>query len=100
MSVFDGLAEAFTSALGEPVTYTPAGGAPAAISGIFELQAQAVFADPGAESVAPRLSVNRADLAADPAAGDAVIVRGTAYAVRVARPDGKDMVELQLEEAS
>lgn len=85
--------------IGEPYTYTPAGGAP------FDRRAPAFSAaheqvelEDGiaVSSFRPVLSVHLADFASEPAAGDLVAVRGVTYAVRDVQPDGEGDADLIL----
>lgn len=84
--------------LGVDATYTPFGGAPVAIRGPFSAAAARVeFAgDVAVESRRPILSVHLADLAAKPARGDAVTVRGVDYLVREVQEDGEGDANLIL----
>lgn len=91
--VFDGLADVFTGALGQPVTVTPSGGEARAISAIFVARSED---DLGVVQPQPAIHARSGDVA-DLADGDAVTVSGTTYAARVFRPDGRGMTTVLLE---
>lgn len=99
MSLFDGMAEIFRDTLGEPVVYTPAGGAPVTIEAIYFDTPLTVVLDGEGIPVDNRnkeLHVAAADLAA-PAEGDHATVRGVTYrVVPPIRPDGQGMIVVAL----
>jgi hypothetical protein len=97
--VFRGLPRAFKSALGEAITYTPAGGDAEALTGIFtaDFYAPVEGGEVQVESAAPAVSLPSADVPAA-AQGDAVTVGETDYKVVSVQPDGMGMTALILRE--
>lgn len=83
---------------GQAVTYTPRGGSPVEVTGIFDAAHQLVTlaGDVEIDTVGPVLGVRLADFAAPPTQGDQVTVAGTAYAVRSVQPDGQGGASLVL----
>lgn len=84
--------------LSEPATFTPDGGVPVAIRVIFNEAAEQVTLEDGipTSTQRPIASVHLADLAAPPAQGDGLVVRGVAYKVVDIPPDGEGDVDLVL----
>lgn len=99
--VFSGVGRTFTQALGETVIYTPAGGDPVSLNGIFTQDYVAVGADGNlqSESVSPAVSLRSADVPLA-AQGDEARVAGVDYTVVEVHPDGFGMVTLILHEAA
>ncbi len=100
-AVFDGLADIFVDTLGEPVTYTPAGGSPVTIQAIWtETTIDAVVGEGIASDVAvTTLSVRAEDVT--PAEGDTVTRLADSKAMSVSTPilpDGKGMIRCNLVE--
>lgn len=85
---------------GESVTYTPAGGAPESVTGIFDGVSVEVDMEQGlsVQSTDPSLSVHLADLAVEPTVGDAITVRGVSYTIAEIHPDGQGDARFKLEE--
>lgn len=82
---------------GREVIYTPDGGSPRPVTGMFQAYSELV----GGESVDvvvnnPVLSVRTADVP-EIATGDAFTVDGTEYEVAVIRPDSEGITELIME---
>ena len=84
---------------GVAASYTPSGGAPATVNGIFDREFTGV--DPGSsvevDSDQPRFTCAEADVAGA-ARDDTLVVGGTTYRVAVVQPDGTGVVTLVLEE--
>jgi endonuclease YncB( thermonuclease family) len=77
----------------DAATYTPSGGSPATISGIFDGE----YVEPlSTESAAPAFGCKASDVPSV-ADGDALHVRGEDYLVRTVQPDGQGWVVLKLE---
>lgn len=93
MSVFDGLADAVTGALGQPVTVTPAGGASRVISAMVVARSEDEI---GVVQAQPAIHARALDVA-DLADGDAISAGGVDYVARVIRPDGRGMTTIILE---
>jgi hypothetical protein len=98
--VFRGLPRAFQSALGEAITYTPAGGDAETLSGVFtqDYYAPVEGGEVRVESASPAVSLPSSDVPSA-AQGDAVNVDGTDYKVVTVQPDGMGMTALILREA-
>jgi hypothetical protein len=87
--------------LGETVLYTPGtnpGPTATAVTGIFDQSCVVVDAgQAGASSCGPAVFLRLADLPSDPAVDEpSISVRGIAYRVREAKPDGQGGVLLLL----
>ena len=87
-------------ALGEAVTYTPSGGSPASMRGVFSAAGVRIDFDSGVavESRSPMVSMHLADFGTPPARGDEVTVRSIDYTVLFIQPDGEGDADLFLEE--
>lgn len=85
-------------ALGDDVTYTPAGGSATAIRGIFSETSER-FDGTGVpiRMDRPNLGVRLSDLGQAPKRGDSVSVRGTAYKVSEIEKDGEGGATLYLQ---
>lgn len=93
------LAPVVDDTFGEPVTYTPAGGEPFEITGVFsEGHDQVALLDDGPEATTarPMLGVRLAHFVSPPAQGDQVVIRGVTYAVAEPRPDSHGRATLIL----
>lgn len=99
--VFAGVGRVFTNALGQTVTYTPAGGEAVSLQGVFTQDYVSVGADGNlqSESVSPAVSLRLADVP-NVAQGDVVRIDGTDYTTVNVQPDGFGMVTLILHEAA
>lgn len=102
-AVFDGMPDAFIQAFGEPVTYTPASGAPKLIESIWtETSDDVVIGDHAASDTArTTLSVRAEDVT--PAEGDTAtrVADGKTMTVTTPiQPDGKGMIRCNLAEMS
>lgn len=95
MSIFDGLADVFTAALGQSVTVTPAGGDARIIGAIFVAR---VKDDVGVIMPMPAIHARSVDVF-DLSDGDAISVSGVSYVAREFRPDGQGMTTIMLEAA-
>ena len=86
--------------MGEPVTYTPSGGAPESITGIFDGISVEIDIDTALaiQSTDPALTVRLASLVVAQSVGDAITVRGTNYTIAEIHPDGQGDARLKLEE--
>ena len=93
--MFDGLAEVFTGAFGQPVTVTPHGGAPRTISAMPVQRSVDPLDITMAQPAIHARSVDVSDLRD----GDAVAIGGASYLARVFRPDGRGMTTVFLEAA-
>lgn len=94
------LLAASQTAFGEPVTYTAAGGAPLALTGVFLAAYKDVTFSEGAAvtTVRPVLDMRLSAFGAiAPAQGDRVTVRGAVYNVADLQPDGIGGVRLILQ---
>lgn len=87
----NGVMNAAVSAFGETVVYTPSGGSPFSISGIFKSQYLEVDFSTGEEilSETPNLGVKNSDFASPPAQGDTLVVNDTTYTVHTVHKDGE-----------
>jgi len=86
--------------IGEPVTYTPAGGSPESITGVFDGVSVSVEVDTGLviQSTDPAITVRLAALFVQPTKGDAISVRSTSYTIAEIHPDGQGDAQLKLQE--
>jgi len=84
----------------EEITYNPDGGAPYAISSIFDNEYEAT--DPDTQqpilSLNPTVLINANDLAAPVARADTVTVRGKTYKFTWNQPDGTGPIRILLNE--
>ena len=82
--------DATTALLGQPVTYTPAGGVAESVTGIFDAAAQVVSVAGDMEilTVAPVCAFDISDLTQTPVAGDTVIVNSVTYYIEGVHLDG------------
>lgn len=100
---FDALVNAPLAELfGRGVTYTPSGGDPVEVTGIFQAQHQTVETEGELtfSSTAPVLWIRLADWPQAPARFDGVIVDAAAYIIEDVRPDGQGGVKLILKRAA
>ena len=84
-------------AFGAPVIFTPAGGIPTTIIGIFEEARDVASVDAVGIPVASRkpvLEARMADFPSTPQAGDGVSVDGDGYSIVDVQPDGHGWVAL------
>ncbi len=88
------------STLGEATTYTPSGGSPESVTGIFDGVSVEVDLNTGEliQSTEPFLTVRLADLAVAPTVGDAITVRTIGYTIAEIHPDGQGDARLKLQE--
>lgn len=102
---FSDLADLALSAVqatfGENVSYTPRGGSPQTISGVFNAQSFTVDGATGLRvmTTQPTLLIKLNALAAHPKQGDAVTVRTVAYTVKEWDDDGEGGSLLWLQKA-
>ncbi len=85
---------------GAAVSWTPAGGAPAGLTGLFDnaTHLQSRYADDlPVVATEATLTIRASDLPAGAALDDAVSVGGVAYLVRSIMPDGTGLVAVHLE---
>ena len=84
---------------GETVTFTPAGGSPEAVTGIFDADHvyQELLGDTMIETTRPVMVVRDAALSQTPVRGDAISVRSVSYVVTEIQPDGQGDQVLILE---
>ncbi len=75
----------------EEVVYTPAGGSPIPVDGIYDEDYVAVDPESGLEvsSAQPNIFLRRADLSADPGKNDVVTLRGRTFKVIDWHPDSE-----------
>ena len=82
-----------TGALGEAVIYTPSGGSPVTIQGIFDAKYQALVPDGSGGTVVtstrPAVGIKLSDLAAPPGPLDRVRIRGVDYGIEPPQEDGQ-----------
>lgn len=100
---FDAVGTACRDAFGESVTYTPQGGSPVSLSGIFNAQTEVIEDDAGVpvRSWLPSLGFKKSAIApATAKAGDAVTARSTSYKVRAVEDDGEGMIRVLLHRSS
>lgn len=102
-AVFDGLADIFTDVLGEPVTYTPSGGAPRSIQAIWtEVADEFALGDHAASDISrTTLSVRAEDLT--PTEDDVATRDADGKTMKVTTPilpDGKGMIRCNLADIS
>ncbi len=98
----DPIIAAIAGVFGEPVTYTPVGGQPLQVRGVFTRAY--VDVDPvseagrpaGIASTRPMLDVQLSQFPQPPAPGDQVVVRGVTYRVGVPEVDGEGAALLPL----
>ena len=86
-------------AYGVPVIFTPAGGDPETITGIFEAAREIASIDAAGIPVAlhkPVLEARLADFSIAPKDGDGITVKSVVYAVTDVQPDGHGWVALVL----
>lgn len=83
---------------GSAATYTPSGGPASTVNGIFDNDFLEVEAGGGVGFALqqPRFLCRTADVSAA-AEGDALVVGGTAYTIRIVKDDGTGLTELVLE---
>ena len=93
MSIFDGLADAFVSALGQPVTVTPAAGSPRVITAMVVARSRD---DLGVIQQMPAIHARASDVS-DLRDGDVIAIGATNYAAREFRPDGRGMTTITME---
>ena len=85
--------------LGSAVTYTPGGGAPQQVRGVFEsAYARADAGNPGISTAVPAFFARVSELASNPMVDleALVTVDGTVYRIREVQPDGLGGVVLLL----
>jgi hypothetical protein len=90
---------------GEPATYTPDGGSPTAVTGVFDAAHKLVTVDMGEESfhtagvstTAPAFGIRLKDFPVPPEQGDGLRVRDTDYVVMDIHPDGHGGAHLILQ---
>lgn len=92
---------AFLGDFNDQATYTPSGGSPATISGIFDngFAAGSEASGLGVASSRPQWHCRAADVAADPVGG-ALAFNSVTYTIVEAEPDGTGMTMLFLEDQS
>jgi hypothetical protein len=84
---------------GVAATYTPSGGSPVTVNGIFDNEFFEADAG-GTVAVAiqqPRFQCRTSDVASA-AEGDAITINSVSYIIRVVQPDGTGVTTLVLEE--
>lgn len=90
--------KACRTTFGESVSYTPSGGSPATIQGVFN--AKTVMLEDGVpvQSKIPTLMIRLADLGEDfsPSRLDTVVIRGVTYGVKEIDEDGEGGAHLEL----
>lgn len=91
--------DVFANLGGAPITYTPDGGAPVVITGIFDARYVLAKGDAesGVETLGPAVFVRLSDLPTDPEDDDPTItISGVVYRVVERRPDGIGGIVLAL----
>lgn len=82
---------------GVAATYTPNGGDPVTVNGIFDNEYEEVgFGDVGLESSSPAFTCRESDVTGV-AQGDALVINSVNYLIRNPQPDATGMVVLILE---
>ena len=86
---------------GETVTFTPNGGTPATVTGVFDAEHayQELIGEALIETTRPIVVVRSAAFSPTPVRGDAISVRSTNYKVIEIQPDGQGDLSLILEKA-
>lgn len=99
--VFAGVPRAITSALGEPVTYTPSGGQAVEVRGVFTRDYLAIGQDGQiqTESASPAVTLKAADCP-NAAQGDAFTIGAETFTAVEVQPDGRGLVVFVLHEAA
>lgn len=99
--VFAGVPRTFVTTLGETVEYTPQGGSPISLQGIFTKDHYAALegGEVQVDSAQPAVSFASSD-APNARHGDTVLVGAQLYTVISVQPDGMGMTALILREAS
>ena len=83
----------------EPVTFTPSGGAPEYLRGVFDPPGAAVdIQGVTLSTTSPEVELRISDLSRAPAQGDGIVVRSVSYTVVDDELDGHGGVLLQLHE--
>lgn len=95
-----GVLGACVATFGESVTYTPQGGSPESITGIFNARTEQVDLASGVLSYQPTLGVKVADLSTSPRVGDTLTVRSQGYRVVDIDEDGEGGAVLLLHRTS
>ena len=95
MTIFDGLPDAFTGALGQAVTITPAASAPQVITAIVVARSVDAF---GVVQPQPAIHAKVSDVVGLDD-GDTVAIGAQTYVARGFREDGRGMVMITLERA-
>jgi hypothetical protein len=87
---------------GECATYSPKGGSPFQVTGIFDEEYHEVglLEGPAITSAMPVLGIRLAEFPSPPKQGDQLTVCGKTFAVREVRPDGHGGAKLMLNLAS
>lgn len=98
-SADDRLAMLDADEFGVSATWTPSGGSATAVDGIFDNEFRSTDIGAGAEIATddPHFLCRTADVSGI-VEGDALVVSGVSYTVRVVMADGTGMTELVLEE--
>ena len=83
---------------GSTATYTPSGGSPVSVNGIYEDDYEQIDAGGsfGVAGSSPMFQCSTSDVA-NAAEGDSLVVGGVTYIVRVVMEDGTGVTMLQLE---
>jgi hypothetical protein len=86
---------------GETVVFTPDGGDPQTVTGIFdsEFTYQEMIGETVVETSRPRMILRATDITGTPARADAINVRSTDYSIVEIHPDGQGDLEMLLEKA-
>lgn len=86
----DRIISAVTKTFGDEMTFSPKGGTPVQINGVFDFEHEAV--DPETQAIIsvqqPVVTVRIADLPREPKRGDRFVIKSVSYDVRDVRPDG------------
>lgn len=87
----DAVLETCVDTFGEPATYTPSGGSPVEVLGIYDDLYEAVDPQTGAiiTSTQPVLGIKDDHLPDPPQQDDTVTVRGVTYRVKEVQTDGQ-----------
>jgi hypothetical protein len=84
---------------GETVVFTPDGGSPQTVTGIFdaEFTYQEMIGETVVETSRPRMILRASDITGTPARADAINVRSLNYTIVEVHPDGQGDLEMILE---
>ncbi|MEM7529557.1 MAG: hypothetical protein AAF416_18120 [Pseudomonadota bacterium] len=95
MGVFDGLAEALTTGLGEAITVSPAGGTAREITAIFKMPSELTLSGDVSQR-RPMVRAQTTDVS-DLSEGDILIARSQTFRIQLLEPNARGLTDLTLE---